>query len=362
LALVEELHQLGATVSVLQADVSNAEELRPRLTVILRSLPPLRGVFHAAGVFADRVLADHRWALFERVFAAKVLGSWNLHLLTRDTPLDMFVLFSSVASLLGGSGVANYIAANSFVDSLSHYRRSLGLPSLSVNWGLWQDTGMAEAVRAKSESLWSSSGIECMLPAEALDALELAASHDVPQAGILRMNWNQYFAQFAGGEIPPFVNAFATGRCEPAPSNGILRRLSAATPARRTELLSDHVRSLLCEVLAFPQTTPIDPRRGLFDLGMDSLTAITLRNRLQASLNCTLSNTVAFQHASIQSLTDHLLCDVLSADAAGRSGFFVHDDGDDDADPESRYGRLTEDEAVELLEAKLAKIEKDICI
>src|SRR6266571_316995 len=100
-------------------------------------MPPLRGIIHAAGVLDDGVLLEQTPERFERVLAPKVRGSWNLHLLTQEMPLDFFVLFSSAASLLGSPGQGNYAAANAFLDALAHHRRMEGRPGVSINWAGW---------------------------------------------------------------------------------------------------------------------------------------------------------------------------------------------------------------------------------
>ncbi|HKY46023.1 MAG TPA: SDR family NAD(P)-dependent oxidoreductase, partial [Pyrinomonadaceae bacterium] len=134
---LDELEKQGAKVLVGQADVSDVVQLERVLQDGISQMPPLRGVVHAALVLDDGVLLKQDWESLRRVFAAKAAGAWNLHLLTRETPLDFFVCFSSVLALLGGSGQANYAAASTFVDALAHYRRSIGLPALSINWGPW---------------------------------------------------------------------------------------------------------------------------------------------------------------------------------------------------------------------------------
>ncbi len=136
---INQLEQAGAKVLVVTADVSNSEDVAQVLEGIKTNYPPLRGIFHAAGVLDDGVLMQQNWSRFAKVLAPKVQGAWNLHALTQDLPLDFFVCFSSVASLLGSPSQGNYAAANAFMDALVHYRRNLGLPGLSINWGPWAE-------------------------------------------------------------------------------------------------------------------------------------------------------------------------------------------------------------------------------
>src|SRR5512140_1738341 len=143
---IAALQASGADVRTLRADVSVRADMESVFEAIAASHFPLAGVIHAAGIFDDRVLLNHDWDRFARVLTPKVQGGWLLHELTRDTPLDFFVLFSSAASVLGPVGLGNYAAANAFLDALAWYRRAQGLPAVSLDWAAWAKTGMAEAV------------------------------------------------------------------------------------------------------------------------------------------------------------------------------------------------------------------------
>ena len=182
---VEALKLAGASVVVARCDVTNEVALSALIDDLRRSLPPLRGIVHAAGTFDDRLLREHDWERFEPVLAPKVQGGWNLHRLTRDLPLDFFVLFSSTASLLGPPGQGNYAAANAFLDALAHYRHGLGLPALSINWSAWSEVGAA-AGREVGEQVahW---GAERIQPHQGLTVLEqLLGRTDIPSDGVPR--------------------------------------------------------------------------------------------------------------------------------------------------------------------------------
>ncbi len=138
-----QMEAAGAEIEVARADVANRQQLASVLDRIRRSASPLLGVVHAAGVLDDGILLEQDAARFAGVMAPKVRGSWNLHLLTRDDPLDFFVLFSSIASFLGSPGQGSYAAANAFLDALAHHRRAAGLPASSINWGPWAEVGLA---------------------------------------------------------------------------------------------------------------------------------------------------------------------------------------------------------------------------
>jgi len=153
---LQALRESGTRVAVLEGDVSDLDSLETALAQIPDAFPPLRGVFHAAGVLADGMLYDMDADQLETPMAPKVQGAWYLHELTKDAPLDFFVLFSSVASVFGSPGQANYAAGNAFLDALAHYRSLRGLPATSINWGPWAESGMA--VRGEKDSQVRSQG------------------------------------------------------------------------------------------------------------------------------------------------------------------------------------------------------------
>ncbi len=170
-AAIAELKQKGATVRVMQADVAHIDQLAEALAESQEGMPPLRGVIHAASVRDDRALLEQGWASFAAVMAPKIYGAWNLHVLTQDLPLDFFVIFSSTAAVLGSPGQSNYAAANAFMDSLAHHRRSQGLPALSINWPPLAEAGqgfdripMAEALRLLARLLADSLAQIVVLP------------------------------------------------------------------------------------------------------------------------------------------------------------------------------------------------------
>ncbi|KMW70467.1 type I polyketide synthase, partial [Limnoraphis robusta] len=180
---LDELERLGAKVIITQADISDDKKVTKIFQNIKQNLPPLRGIFHAAGVLEDGVLMQLNSEKFERVMKPKMHGAWNLHQLTKDIPLDYFVLFSSAASLLGSPGQANHVAANTFLDMLAHYRQMLGLPGLSINWGAWSEVGAA-AERQVTQHM-SLKGVGTISPQQGLEILEELIAQPDPQVGVI---------------------------------------------------------------------------------------------------------------------------------------------------------------------------------
>src|SRR6185312_449904 len=196
---IRELEQTGARVIVAQADVSRIDDVATVLNMIERDLPPLRGVIHAAGVVDDGVLVQQTWERFARVLAPKVSGSWNLHQLTAHLPLDFFVLFSSIASVMVNGGQGNYVAANAFVDALAHFRRARGLPATSINWGPWGNVGMALNVKNIDHRL-AREGLQAIEAREGMDLFARILREEPVQILAVSIDWAMYVARRAGSE------------------------------------------------------------------------------------------------------------------------------------------------------------------
>jgi hypothetical protein len=299
-----------ADVVVMEADSASASDVVRVLAEIDHSMPPLRGIIDVAGIFDDRVLLRQDWERFQRVLAPKVRGGFILHQLTRERPLDFFVLFSSAASFLAPVGLGNYAAGNAFLDALAHHRRRLGLPALSIDWGPWEKVGMAEAVGERRESQWTQAGFSTMTPEQGLEVMERLIVDAPPQVAVLLVDWPKYVERFDRCPVlyGNLVRERRHGRTASAvaSTSTLLQGLDEAQPADRLERVIDHVVAQVAEVLGFPRGYVLDREQNLFDLGMDSLTAIELKNRLQAAVGRPLSSKVVFEHPSAGALAGWL--------------------------------------------------------
>lgn len=361
LRTIAELNEAGASVSVRSADTSRAADVLRLIESIGDSGRPLKGIVHAAGVIADGVLAQQEWTRFERVLAPKLAGAWHLHAATRALDLDFFILYSSLAALVGSAGQGNYAAANAFLDALAHDRRAQGLPALSVNWGAWSGGGMAAALADANRRRLSGIGIQAMAPSDALDGLGRAIACGEAQVGVLAMDWAQYLAQNGGAGA--FLSELrAAPGDSPAPVSAaqpsFLDRLAAAAPDRRMRTLVEHVRSETLAVLGVPPHHPLDNQQGLRDVGLDSLMALELKNRLQASIGHPLPATLAFDFPTVASIAEFLASDVLS---------LSHEAGEPAAETDQRAGAgergarvddLSDEEAEALLAEELAAFKR----
>ncbi len=289
-----ELTAMGAAITTIRADVSNESDLARAFSEIRETMPPLRGVIHAAGVLDDHLLVNLDEESFRRVLAPKVLGAWNLHTLTIDLPLDFLVLFSSVASVLGSPGQANYAAANAFLDGLAQERRSRGLTCLSINWGPWAEVGMA--ARASSSRTAASRVMHSLAPAQALAVLDLLFEKKGPaQAVAISVDWSQLARSLNGQPPPALISDLLHEKSQPAaektsresrPLVSMQELLAAAPPQRRVMLLAI-VQKSLAQVMAL-DSPELDPEESLSNLGLDSLMALELQHSLEDSFGAKL--------------------------------------------------------------------------
>lgn len=306
--VLDALEEQGVQVRVRQADVSNPQEVRRLLEEVAANAPPLRGVVHAAGVLQDGVLLRQDWESFRRVTAPKVEGAFNLHTQTLETPLDFFVLFSSVASWLGSAGQGSYAAANAFLDALAAHRHGLGLPAMSIGWGPWARLGMARGEAAERQA--RERGLLAIEPKQGLEVLGSLLSGNGPRVGVFPVDWPRFMKR----RSRPFLRRFETVREEEdAQRRPWGQRLRSAAPGELPDLLRELVKDEVRAVLGFERTWEPPPDRGFFDMGMDSLMSVELRHRLEAALGRPLSSTLAFRYPNVRGLADYL-CRVAVGD------------------------------------------------
>ena len=302
---LEALRAAGADIALETVDVSRYDDMAAMFARLDRRGLPLRGFVHAAGALDDGVLTQLTVERLRRVTAAKIAGAWNLHLLTRDRPLDMFVLYASAVSLFGAAGQANHAAANTFLDALAAFRRSHGLPGLSIDWGPWSEAGAA-AEHGVVDRL-GSRGFGPIGNADGIAALARALGDPGAQVGIVPIDWQR----FLEARPPwPFVTDFRPAMQQPVARRpaapAVFDRVRAARPEDRHQQIADAVAAVAARVLGHNDPRRIDRQAGFFDIGFDSLTTVELRVLLQNALSVALPATVAFDYPTVDALASHL--------------------------------------------------------
>jgi NADPH:quinone reductase-like Zn-dependent oxidoreductase/SAM-dependent methyltransferase/acyl carrier protein len=329
-AQIAAIEANGVRVEVVQGDVSVRADLARALDIVESAMPPLRGVFHSAGALDDAGLTQQTWERFATVLRAKVDGARLLEELTDGDQIDHFVLYSSIASLLGSRGQTNHAAANAYLDALAHRRAALGRHGLSINWGAWDEIGAAveRGVVGRTEER----GIGIIPPDDGLAILDRLMDGAVPQVGVSPLDWSVVLQTSRPGGPPPYLADHIeaarshTVAPSPAPVADIGAKLQAAPPHRRHAMLLEFVREQSAHVLALSPDN-LDARTPLGDLGLDSLMAVELRNSLGASLSMDrpIPATLVFDYPTIEAITDFLAGPVLDPLAGDeRDG----DDGD----------------------------------
>jgi NADPH:quinone reductase-like Zn-dependent oxidoreductase len=315
-AALADLQRRGAQVRVYRADVARRDELFAAVAAAGEELPPLRGVVHAAGTLADALAVQLDRAGFTKVLPPKVQGAWWLHEATEGAALDFFLLFSSMASVIGAQGQGNYAAANMFLDVLAHHRRSGGLPALTINWGPWGFGGMAS--RVEDASLLHR-GVRSFRPDEGLALLGRLLGANCCQVAAMDLDWAQAL-RLDTDRLPPMVSDVArqAGVAGPAAGGGdpgLLERLREMSPQQRYETLVHHFIETLARVTGL-EAARLDPEEPLMDLGLDSLMVTQFRNTLEASFRISVPVGVLLQTPSIAGIAEKVL-DLCALDAGG---------------------------------------------
>ncbi|MEW2119618.1 SDR family NAD(P)-dependent oxidoreductase, partial [Streptomyces sp. NPDC005474] len=340
--LVAELADLGASAEVVACDVADREAL----AALLAGVPaahPLTAVVHTAGVIDDGLVAGLSDAQVARVLRPKVDAAWHLHDLTRDLDLAAFVLFSSGAGVLGNPGQAGYAAGNVFLDALAAVRRAEGLPGLSLAWGLWAPgSGMTDTLGQADLARLARSGVLALSAEEALALFDTAlAVHSDPLLLPMALDVPALRAAAAAGTAtPPLLRSLLQSSATPARrlartvsagaggsgGGGLGGRLAGLSHDDRLRAMSEFVCGHVAQVLGHGSADAIDVNRAFSDIGFDSLTAVELRNRLDAGTGLRLPATLVFDHPTPGALVRHLL-DELSADGPEGSASAAVTDG-----------------------------------
>ncbi|WP_286247277.1 type I polyketide synthase [Streptomyces graminofaciens] len=327
-ALRDELTAAGAQVEMLACDLSDGSAVTA-LVAGLAAGGDLTAVVHAAGVLDDGVLASLSVERCAEVLAAKARAAHHLDLATRDVNLDAFVLFSSVSGVLGAAGQANYAAANAHLDAVALHRHALGLPAVSVAWGPWAEGGMAGEDAAAGRL--SRDGWTAMAPEPAATAMARAVAAGHPAVMIADVDWQRFAPAYAA--VRP-GNSLLTGvpearQAQPQPwsadgeRSAWASRLAGLPEEEQRTALLDLVRGQVASVLGHASMQTIDPARAFKEIGFDSLTAVELRNRLNAATGLALPATLVFDYPTPVALAEYVGSQVLGTSSPAVTGPLV---------------------------------------
>lgn len=317
LQLCAALEKKGCRVRALPVDVSDRDAMRKVFSDIESGPKPLKGVFHLAGILDDGMIASQPWAEFNRSLEGKSLGAWNLHLLSQSQPLDHFVLFSSLSSLVAQPGQGAYAAANSFLDSLAQYRVQNGQSGLAVNWGPWSAVGHAATdYGRRAHELAAREGMISLDPDQAFQTLEQLLGWTGGQVCIAGIDWKKAIGVNGRLASEPLFSKITgkirLGSAEP----GFPQRLSQLPETERKQEIESTLKKILADILRTGRDK-IQLQKSFSQMGLDSLMAIEVRNRIQKELGLGVSVIRLMQSPNMTAFLDDLLAMANTAPGGG---------------------------------------------
>ena len=311
--LRSELEGLGARVSVVACDVSDREQLEGLLGGVPGEFP-LGAVVHTAGALDDGMIGSLSPERFDGVLGAKADAAWYLHELTAEMDLGAFVLFSSAAATVGSPGQGNYTAANAFLDALAAHRRARGLAGCSLSWGWWEQvSGLTSGLGEVDLSRFRRQGALPFSSSEGLELFDLAVSADRAQLVPIRLDVAALRALARAGELPVVFGGVVPVPARRSGGRSLAQRLTGVPEDEREGVVLELVRAEVASVLGHASGQAVDAQRAFKDLGFDSLTAVELRNRLNALTGLRLPATLVFDHPTPAAVTRRLLDEVVGA-------------------------------------------------
>jgi acyl transferase domain-containing protein/Zn-dependent alcohol dehydrogenase/acyl carrier protein len=314
---IATMERAGARVVVDRIDVADAEAVNGAFARWAQDLPPVRGIVHAAGVLDDGILLQQTPERFRRVMAPKVEGAWNVHRASLSCSLDFFLLFSSAASVIGSAAQSNYAAANQFLDALAYYRRARALPATSINWGPWSDVGLA--ARPDRGGRLELAGIQSLSPQQGVDALGKVLLGNMPQVSPMRVDWREWRASQPLLAEMPFFSRIDGDRSDRTDTPDRKRELLLAAPEERVAILVDRLRQHVASVLRLA-ASKIDVDQPLVTMGIDSLMAVELKNRVEREIGVAIPLLQLIKGPSLTDLARSLAGSIAGEAVAASDG------------------------------------------
>lgn len=353
---VAAIEALGAKVTTVKADTADQASVNAMMAAVQANCLPLDGVIHAAGVLADAFIVNQDANAFRKVMGPKLAGAWYLHQATQNLPLSMFVLFSSLSSMLGAPGQANYSASNAFLDGLAYYRRAKGLPAIAINWGPWAEVGMA--ANSQVEANAKASGVHLIPPQDGLEWFAQVLASNPVQRGLMVIDWNALATM--SGSIPAFLSELDVKASSGLDENlqkmadEFRKNLAEAPIDERTPMLIDKICEQIKRVMGLDESDTINPNQPLQELGLDSLMAVELRNILCALIGKQLPATLMFKYPTVASLSTFLIQDMFPDEVAVEApAATVQQQEEQATEEDDQLDDLSQDELAAMLAAEL---------
>jgi NAD(P)-dependent dehydrogenase (short-subunit alcohol dehydrogenase family) len=333
---VQALEEAGAEVMHPALDVTDEQQIVDFLEEHReQGRPPIRGVLHAASVWQDRdgkslvrPLTQTELASIETIFPPKIVGAWLLQQHLRDQPVDFFKFFSAGAALLGSAGQGNYAAANGFLDTLAHELSRQGRKAVSCNWGPINGVGFSATDEGRMiHNLWERRGVKSISPAQVLEATGLLIAHGWPQAGVMCTDWDLLKQSYSETLSVPWYGKLVDVSVVQRKVD-ILAVLEQTEPSERLETFAEFLQSEVVAVMGFSAAEAPELDQGLFEMGLDSLLALELKNRIQSAVRRDFPVTAVFDYPTINALAGFLLRDILELSCGEETPLAAPESGD----------------------------------
>jgi NADPH:quinone reductase-like Zn-dependent oxidoreductase/acyl carrier protein len=315
-AALDELEAAGVAVRAFAADIADAQALGQVLAEVRRDLPPLRGIVHAATVYEDRPLDALDLPSLERVMRAKAHGAWNLHAATAGDPIELFVLFSSIASWIGNAGQANYVAANAFLDQLARHRRQLGLPAIAISWGALAEAGAVARDRALALHL-DRLGVRGIATSDALAALGRVLDSELVQVAVVDADWlrvSSALDPWAGRHrLDVLAEQASAGGAGDGRTEAMARWATLGEDEAKAGIVA-MLRSIVAKVTR-AGSRELDPALPLREMGLDSLLALEIAAEIESKIGIPIPVMVVAAGPSLEQLATSIRNQAAAATA-----------------------------------------------
>lgn len=350
---VKEVENRGVSVHVAAVDLTKEDQLTAFMEDYKnQGWPEIKGVISIAGVVQDQLLTQMDEEVFDSVYDPKVIGTWLLHKAFEKADLDFFVIYSSIAAIVTSTGQANYAAANAFLDSLSHYRRLQGLPALSIGWGPWA-IGMIKELNL--EALYKRRGLDIIYPEPGMQVLERMIGQNIPYGSVVSADWARVIDSGPRANTPYLDHlAMKDGDGDETLSDAdimknFLAAYGAAEEDGKYDVVSDHMADIISKVLHVKKDS-LDVHTSLNSLGIDSMMATELKNRVELNLGITLTIVDILNNATIAGLAEIGLGQVEEKVNPKSVEELVEEAGEEDLEAMmAELENMSEEEAAKLL-------------